>query len=165
MGFQENNYLCTTQTPSIMKATEQTTAQIERVIRKIAQKFADKEETPTLTDIHLRVSQESGELRAYDDDDNEITRCVVEAWINSTDEQFFEHVTGVCRSVLQAHRQTVDAILVLKPYHWVLEDEDSDDMAELYVADDDTVIVGVDLMKDLDKELDEFFENLMKDTE
>lgn len=165
MEYQENNYLCTTQKRSIMKATEQTTAQIERVIRKIAQKFSDKEEIPTLTDIHLRVSQESGELRAYDDDDNEITRCVVEAWINCTDEQFFEHVTGVCRSVLQAHRQTVDTIPVLKPYHWVLEDEDSDDMAELYVADDDTVIVGVDLMKDLDKELDKFFENLMKDTE
>ena len=44
----------------------------------------------------------------------------------------------------------------------VLEDEDRDSIAELYVADDDTVIIDTELMKDLDKDLDDFFENLLK---
>lgn len=43
-----------------MKATEQTTQQIERAIKKIAQKFPTDEETSILTDVHLRVSQDSG---------------------------------------------------------------------------------------------------------
>ena len=29
-----------------------------------------------MTDIHLRASQDSGDLMAFDDDDNEISRCV-----------------------------------------------------------------------------------------
>ena len=57
-----------------MKASEQTTQQLDRVIRKIAQKFPYSEEPTHLTDIHLRVSQDSGEMLAFDDDDNEITR-------------------------------------------------------------------------------------------
>jgi hypothetical protein len=43
-----------------------------------------------------------------------------------------------------------------------LEDDDRESVAELYVADDDTVIIDSELMKDLDKDLDEFFENLLK---
>ena len=65
-----------------MKANEQTLQQIERAIRKVADKFPPVEEPTVLTDIHLRVNQETGELLAFDDDDNEITRCVVEQWID-----------------------------------------------------------------------------------
>ena len=49
-----------------MKATEQTTQQIERAIKKIVQKFPTDEETSILTDVHLRVSQDSGEILAFD---------------------------------------------------------------------------------------------------
>ena len=61
-----------------MKATEQTLQEVDRAIRKVAEKFPSSEEATMLTDIHLRVSQDSGELLAYDDDDNEINRCVVD---------------------------------------------------------------------------------------
>jgi hypothetical protein len=44
----------------------------------------------------------------------------------------------------------------------VLEDDDREAVAELYVVDDDTVIIDTELMKDLDKDLDDFFENLLK---
>ena len=54
-----------------MKATDQTTQQIERIIRKIAQKYPQTDDTSVLTDIHFRLSQDSGELLAYDDEDNE----------------------------------------------------------------------------------------------
>ena len=45
-----------------MKATEQSIQQIERAIKKIAQKYPADETTSLLTDIHLRVIQDSGEL-------------------------------------------------------------------------------------------------------
>ena len=68
---------------------EQTIQQVERFIRKVAQKFPaqlSEEDNTVLTDIHVRVSQDSGELLAFDDEDNEITRCVVEQWIDNKDE-------------------------------------------------------------------------------
>ena len=55
---------------------EQTIQQVERFIRKVAQKFPAQpsdEDNTVLTDIHVRVSQDSGELLAFDDEDNEIT--------------------------------------------------------------------------------------------
>ena len=65
-----------------MNVTDATIAQIERFIRKIAQKFPTVEEPVIMTDIHLSLSQETGELMAFDDNDSEITRCVVDDWIN-----------------------------------------------------------------------------------
>ena len=51
----------------------------------------------------------------------------------------------------------------MKPFSFVLEDDDRNTVADLYLADDDTVIIGDDLMKDLDSDLDSFFDNLMKE--
>ena len=68
-----------------MKVSEQTLQQIERFLKKIAQKFPTSDEASLVTDIHIVLFQESGELIAFDDDDNEVTRCVVEQWINNTD--------------------------------------------------------------------------------
>jgi len=146
-----------------MKPTEQTMQQIERVIRKIAQKFPADEDTSIITDIHLRASQDSGELVAFNDDDQEITRCVVEQWIDNKDENFYMQVTLTLREEFRKLHEIVDNFGIMKPYSFVLEDDDQENIAELYVADDDTVILGGDLMKDLDKDLDKFLDNLLKE--
>lgn len=145
-----------------MQVTEQTTQQIERSIKKIAQKLPANEETSLLTDIHLLVSQDSGELIAYDDNDQEITRCVVEQWIDNKDESFYDEVTAILRKELHQMHEVVDNLGIMKPYSFVLENDDRETVAELYVADDDTIILGGDLMEGLDQDLDSFFDSLMK---
>ena len=145
-----------------MKATEQTQQQIERFVKKIAQKFPQSHEASQLTDIHIRVTQESGEMMAFDDDENEITRCVVEQWIDNKDEDFYDQVLLILRNQFKRLRKIIDDFGILKPYSLVLENDDKEPMGELYLADDDTVIVSGDLMEGLDKELDDFFNDLMK---
>ena len=125
------------------KATEQTTQQIERFLKKIAQKFPPREDTSIVTDIHVRVSQGSGEMLAFDDDDNEVTRCVVEQWINNNDEDFYNGVEQTLISTFSALSTIADSLGILKPYSFVLENDDKDTIAELYIADDDTVIIGI----------------------
>ena len=146
-----------------MKATEQTLLQIERAIRKIAEKFPAKEEASMLTDIHIRVTQETGELMAFDDDDNEITRCVVEQWIDNKEDDFYEQTVSIIRRCLDKQKSLIENMGLLKPYSFVLEDDDKEAVGELYVVDDDTVIIDTELMAGLDKDLDEFFEKLLKD--
>ena len=145
-----------------MQVTEQTTQQIECAIKKIAQKLPANEETSLLTDIHLLVSQDSGELIAFDDNDQEITRCVVEQWIDNKDESFYDEVTALLRKQLQQMHEVVDNLGIMKPYSFVLENDDRESVGELYVADDDTIIIGGDLMEGLDQDLDSFFDSLMK---
>ncbi len=146
-----------------MKATEQTIQQIERAIRKVADKFPTNEESGILTDIHLRVTQDTGELVAFDDDDKEITRCIIEQWIENKDDNFYEDVAVVLRSVLTKQKDLIEKMAILKPYSFVLEDDDHEHLAELYLVDDDTAIIDQELMAGLDKDLDNFLEDLLKD--
>ena len=146
-----------------MKATEQTEQQLERALRKITEKFPPSEEASLLTDIHIRVTQESGELLAFDDDDNEIMRCVVEQWIDNKDDNFYQQITPLLRSTIKKHQDDVEQMSILKPFSLVLENDDKENIAELFVADDDTVIIDEELMAGLDKDLDDFFEKLLKD--
>lgn len=143
------------------KATEQTTQQIERFLKKIAQKFPPCEDSSVVTDIHVRVSQGSGEMLAFDDDDNEVTRCVVEQWINNNDEDFYNGAEQTLISTFSALSTIADSLGILKPYSFVLENDDKDTIAELYIADDDTVIIGKDLMEGLDSDLNLFLEKLL----
>ena len=146
-----------------MEKKEQTIQQIESFLKKVAQKFPSSEEDASvMTDIHVRVSQDSGELLAFDDDDQEITRCVVEQWIDNKEEDFYEEVAKMLRETLRANAQVTDNLGIIKPYSFVLEDDDKENLGELYLADDDTVIVGGDLMESLDKDLDAFLEELLK---
>ena len=145
---------------------EQTIQQVERFIRKVAQKFPaqlSEEDNTVLADIHVRVSQDSGELLAFDDEDNEITRCVVEQWIDNKDENFYDEVAKTLRDVMRKNSETIDNLGILKPYSFVLEDDDKENLGELYLADDDTIIVGGDLMENLDSDLDSFLDDLLKE--
>ncbi|MCI6075106.1 MAG: hypothetical protein SPG93_03460 [Prevotella sp.] len=146
-----------------MTATEQTIQQIERMIRKVAQKFPASDDASIITDIHLCVNQDSGEMLAFDDDDKEITRCVIEQWIDNKDKNFYDKVKVDLRNTLKRLSSVVDNLGILKPYSFVLEDDEKHPLGELYVADDETIILGGDLMEGLDKDLEDFFDDLMEE--
>ncbi len=67
------------------------------------------------------------------------------------------------RSTLQKHKAQVEQMSILKPFSFVLEDDDRENLAELYVVDDDIVIIDEELMAGLDKDLDSFLSNLLKE--
>ena len=146
-----------------MEKNQQTIQQVDRAIDKIIAKFPQNDETVVFTDIHLKVTQDSGEILAYDDDDHEVNRCVVDEWIDNKDDNFYQQVAAIIRQRLQAHNEKIDLMGIAKPFSFVLEDDDREPVAELYMADDETIIIGGDLMGDLDKDLDNFFSNLMKE--
>jgi hypothetical protein len=148
----------------MMERSEQFLQQIDRFIRKIAEKFPVSEETSLITDIHVKSNQDTGELIAYNDDEEEITRVTIEEWINYQDQNFFDEAATVLRDELRKNQDLVNNMGILKPYSFVLEcEDDKNDSAELYIADDDTVILGGDLMPGLDDDLNKFFEKLTKE--
>lgn len=146
-----------------MQLTEQITQQVERFFTKVSHKFPATEEPSVFTDIHVRVTQDGGELLAFDDDEQEITRCVVDQWIDNKDEEFYPEVARILRELLRKNSSMIDAMGILKPFSIVLEDEDKEHLGELYLADDDTIIVGGDLMEGLDDDLDAFLDGLLKE--
>lgn len=135
---------------------------IERALRKVIAKYPASEE-PVLTDIHLEVKPESGELLAYDDDDNELTRCVVEEWIGTEDEDFYDKVTPLLCKSIDALRGDIDQMSVLHPFSFVLVDADHETMCDIYLVDEDQEIIAGSLLEGFEEELDSFFATLMKE--
>lgn len=146
-----------------MKATEQTLQQIERTIRKTTDKFPADPNTSVMTDIHVRVFQDSGELITFDDSDEEITRGLVEQWIDNTDDDFYTAIPPIIRKCIEHQKELVENMGIMKPFTFVLENDEKEPLEELYIVDDDLVIIDDDMMQDLDKDLDEFLDNLLKD--
>lgn len=148
-----------------MIVSEQTFQQIERALRKVASKFHAEAECYPLTDLHLQVKQESGELLVFDDDDQELTRCVIEEWIGNTSEDFYEEVPAVLIEAILRIKEVAENMAILKPYSFVLIGEDKETLSDLYLVDDDTILLSGDLMKGLNEDLDHFWEELSTSTD
>ncbi len=143
-----------------MNASEQTYYQIERALKKTAAKCPTLADDPMLTDLYLQVKQESGELLIFNDDDQELTRCVVEEWIGNNDEKFYDDIQPVLRQAIEAQKELVDGINILRPYSFVLVDDEFETIAELYLVDDETLIINHELMEGLSDDLEKFWQEL-----
>lgn len=143
-----------------MEASEQTLQQIKRALKKAASKYPAETENLPLTDLHIQVKQESGEILIFDDDDKELTRCVVEEWIGNTDETFYDGVFPILQQCIADMKADFEKMGILKPYSIVLMDEEKETVADLYYVDDDTIVLDGELMKDLDKDLEQFWKEL-----
>ena len=57
----------------------------------------------------------------------------------------------------------LDNLCIMKPYSFVLVDEDRETVAELLLVDDeDTLLLNDELLKGLDEELDAFLKDLLE---
>ena len=140
-----------------------TIQQIQRALRKAASKFPLETENFPMTDIILQVKQEGGELLIFDDNDTELTRCVVEEWLGDTSEDFYERIQPVLKEAILDIKEEMDSLNVLKPYSFVLFDDDNSAVANLYLVDDDLIQIDDNLLPGLDEDLESFWETLSKE--
>ncbi len=145
-----------------MVASEQTLQQIARALRKAASKFPAGIEPLPRTDVSLQVKKDSWELLVFNDDDVELTRCVVEEWIGDTSETFYNDVQGVLQKVLSDLKEVTENFNLIRPYSFVMAGEDKETLAELYVVDDDTIILSGEFMAGLGDDLERFWEELQR---
>ena len=138
-----------------MKLSQQSLSTIESAIQKAAGKYVCGCDQTAVTDIHLQPDQTSGQLTIYND---------VEEWATYDGDDFMENVEPNLKSILCRMKDAgdFDKVTILKPYSFVLVDEDKETVAELLLIDDDTLLVDDELLKGLDKELDEFLKNLLE---
>ena len=139
-----------------------TIQQLQRALRKAASKFPLETENFPMTDIILQVKQEGGELLIFDDNEEELTRCVVEEWIGDTSEDFYERIQPVLKEAILDIKEEMDSLNVLKPYSFVLFDDDNSAVANLYLVDDDLIQLEGELLPGLDEDLEGFWEALSK---
>ena len=144
-----------------MKLSQQSLSTIESAIQKAAGKYVCGCDQTAVTDIHL---QTSGQLTIYNDDDEELANVMIEEWATYDGDDFMENVEPNLKSILCRMKDAgdFDKVTILKPYSFVLVDEDKETVTELLLVDDDTMLVNDELLKGLDKELDDFLKELLE---
>jgi len=148
-----------------MNLSESSLESIQHCLRKAIFHYATGEEPTIVTDIHIQPKQDSGELLIFNDDDDELAHILVEEWVDNTDDSFYSEVEELLRSCLVELREEglFDTLSLMKPYSFVMVDDEKETLSELLLIDDDTLVLGDELLKGLDNDLNDFFEKLMKE--
>ncbi len=136
---------------------------IEGALKSLEKAYPTGIETVHVTDLLVQVVPENGEVLFMNDDDDVLAQCTIETWAGEKDDDYYNAIVPVLRSCLEQQKEFLEQLSILKPYSIVLVDDDKETVTDLYLVDDDTVIVGDELLKGLDEELDEFINNLLKE--
>jgi len=138
---------------------------IRKAIEMAVNSYSLDENFEVFTDFHLHVDSDAGELSVSDDDDLTLASVIVEEWVDvDGDDEMAEVAHYLSMSLHEmADDHCFDKVCVAKPFSFVLIDDDQETIEELYIVDDDMIIISDELLKGVDKELDEFFDQLMKE--
>lgn len=147
-----------------MKLSQSSLTLLENAIRKATENYRNSCEQTIVTDFHLQANPNSGELIIYNDEDEELARTTLEEWAVYDGDNFNEEVERLLSTLLNEmkNKGAFEDVTVLKPYSFVLVDDEKETLAELLLMDDDTLLVNDELLKGLDEELDEFLKKLLE---
>ena len=148
-----------------MKMSEQSRASIVSALKTALCRYTSEGDETVVTDIHLQPNSESGELLIFDDDDQELSRTIINEWVEYESDDFYTVVEPILRAEVEALKESgkLEKLCLMKPYSFVLVDEDKETVAELLLVDeDDTLLLNDELLKGLDEELDAFLKDLLE---
>lgn len=148
-----------------MKMSEQSRASIVSALKTALCRYTSEGDETVVTDIHLQPNSESGELIIFDDDDQELSRTIINEWVEYESDDFYTVVEPILRAEVEALKESgkLEKLCLMKPYSFVLVDEDKETVAELLLVDeDDTLLLNDELQKGLDEELDAFLKDLLE---
>lgn len=148
-----------------MKMSEQSRASIVSALKTALCRYTSEGDETVVTDIHLQPNSESGELIIFDDDDQELSRTIINEWVEYESDDFYTVVEPILRAEVEALKESgkLEKLCLMKPYSFVLVDEGKETVAELLLVDeDDTLLLNDELLKGLDEELDAFLKDLLE---
>ena len=144
-----------------MSLSRETQEMLQNAITKMASKYISAEES-NVTDFHLKVNGENGELTIFDDDDTSLARVHIKEWEGEHNEAVYEK--ELQNVLTKMHREgAFDSLNVVKPYSFVLTDEDDQSIVDLLIIDDDTLILSADLLEGFDEEMNAFLKELLEE--
>ena len=144
-----------------MSLSRETQEMLQAAIKKMANNYITAEES-TVTDFHMKVNRENGELTILDDDDKTLARVHIKEWED-------EHNDAAIEKDLQSELTKMqqqgmfESLNIAKPYSFVLTDEDDQSIVDLLIIDDDTLILNADLLEGFDEEMNSFLKKLLEE--
>ena len=145
-----------------MKLSNKSKVLIDQVISDVIKHYSTPEES-VITDIHFQPLFNSGELKVFDDDDEVISNVIISEFEGLGGADAIKDVSLILRRSLDYRRKELENLFIIKPYSFVLVDEDKETIEDLLLIDDDIVIAEDGLLQGLDEEREEFLKKLLSD--
>ena len=146
-----------------MKFSIKSNVLVDQLLDEIAAKYPETDESTIVTDIHLQPHQDTGELMAFNDDDEMLAQVIIEEWANSNSDHFIDEVKYFLGSRIHSKKKNLEKLGIMQPYSIDLVDDDKETISELLFVDGDTEILNKELLKGLDNELNDFLKKLLED--
>ena len=144
-----------------MSLSRETQEMLQAAVKKMANNYITAEES-SVTDFHIKVNRENGELTILDDDDKTLARVHIKEW---EDEQEYAVIEKELQSELTKMQQQgmFESLNIAKPYSFVLTDEEDQSIVDLLIIDDDTLMLNADLLEGFDEEMNAFLKKLLEE--
>jgi glutamine synthetase len=149
-----------------MKLSTQSHNSIVSAIQEALGNYSLNKEENQVTDFYLQPDCQSGKLVLFDDEEVELTCVIVDEWVDANPEDFYADAELSLKKVLNRLREmgVLENMKVLKPYSFVLVDQEKETIADLLLVDDEeTLFLNDELLKGLDDELNAFLKDLMEE--
>ena len=145
-----------------MKLSNQSKSLINQIVTDLIERYSNLEDS-VVTDIHFQPLYSSGELLVFNDEDEELAHVTIGEFEGLTGSDTNNVVAGILRRALDLRHHELEELSILKPYSFVLVDEDRESIEDLLLVDDDFVIADNGLMAGLDEDLNAFLKKLLED--
>lgn len=146
-----------------MKLSQSSYSLIENSLKKAINKLLQAKEQSIISDIYLQVTA-AGEFVVYDDNDQEFARATIAEWVDCQEDVLIKESQELLTNLLNKQNEAgaFNQLPLLKPYSFVLVDEEKETIADLLLMDDDTMLLSEGLLQGLDEELDAFLKDLLE---
>ena len=114
-------------------------------------------EAMSLTDMYVQVKYDEQLFSVFDG---------LDEWRDSSGERSDAAIIAFLRKVLSHEdvNHALHSLDIIPPFSVVLVDNEMEPVADLVTLDDENIYLHDDFWEKMDKELDDFFEQLMSDT-
>ena len=114
-------------------------------------------EAMSLTDMYVQVKYDEQLFSVFDG---------LDEWRDSSGERSDAAIIAFLRKVLSHEdvNHALHSLDIIPPFSVVLVDNEMEPVADLITLDDENIYLHDDFWEKMDKELDDFFEQLMSDT-
>lgn len=145
-------------------------SRIKFCIKEAVSVFSSKKNEDSLGDIYIKMDEGSGKIELFDDMENLLIEKVIEEWNDNLQENAekkeLEFIKIAKTALNELEKEGLFAAdFIFKPFSVTLVDEHFIMIEELLFLDDENLKLDGEFLKGLDKELDDFLQDLMHDFE
>lgn len=137
---------------------------LAQLLEAALSKCKQNDQLDTLTDLYFQLDEENLSLSVFDDEEQLLASIEVKELSVATGHGS-EKLVALLQEMVDDHdlMEKFEEYNLLKPFSLLIVDAQFDHVSEVYLLESGEVVIEDSLFKNIDKELDDFLDKLLKE--